>query len=149
MSRNFRWMSVCCLSAFLLAAATGCGSGDPRNRQALSGKVTLGGQPLDQGIIEFSPEESGGMASGATIASGQYTIEREKVLPPGKYRVRLYSAGDVVKLPDGPPGPPAPGQPVVGEERIPPEYNMKSTQVVEVVSGGANAFDFDIRSKPK
>jgi hypothetical protein len=112
--------------------------------------VTLNGSGLDHGIVEFNPQQPGGVASGALIQEGRYTINVSQGLPPGKYLVRLFSPSRSEEPPaDGPPGPPSPGrqpgEPV--KERIPPRYNVQSELVVEVVGRGANAFDFDVRTK--
>ncbi len=122
---NLRWMSVY-LSVRLLARR-----GfrlrlwrSPQPAGSFSGKVTWTVGRSTKGSLNSAPRRAGAWPA-ATIASGRYTIEREKGLPPGKYRVRLYSAGDVVKLPDGPPGPPAPGQPVSARSGF-LEYNMKA-----------------------
>ena len=116
------------------------------NRQAIEGSVMLDGAPLDQGTIEFAPRNKGGVASGALIDNGTYSIEVAKGLPPGKYIVRIYSARKRQAGQD-PPAPPGPDSIVVGVERIPPEYNVKSDRVVEVVADGANSFDFEVPSK--
>ena len=55
----------------LLAAWFGCGSSDGLNRQAISGIVTLDGQPISIGAILFEPAtQESGTAVGATIRQG-------------------------------------------------------------------------------
>ena len=139
------------LALVVLCAASllvGCG-GNPLNRQPISGQISLGGAPLDQGSIEFRPvQRKGTVSSGAVIRDGKYSIETEKGLPPGKYRVMIFSAAvDTSPTPAGPPG----SEPVGGHrltiERIPPQYNIKTEQVVEVTDGGDNQFNYEIRTK--
>ena len=136
--------------AAVLSTALGCGARNPLDRQAVSGRVTLDGSPLDHGIVEFSPRQPRGVTSGALIQDGGYTIDSSHGLPPGKYLVRLFSATRSAEPPaDGPPGPPPPGR-KPGEpakERIPPRYNVQSDLVVEVAARGANAFDFDVHTR--
>ena len=135
-----------CLVLCLVVTWCGCGPGNPLGRRAISGSVTLDGAPLDQGSIQFSPQQQqGGVGSGAVISNGGYTIAADKGLPPGKYLVRIFSAEQPdVPVPKGPPGsvpiPPA-------TERIPPEYNANSDKIVEVTAAGSNQFDFDIRTE--
>lgn len=136
--------------AAVLCMAWGCGAGNPLGRRAVSGQVTLDGSPLDHGVVEFSPQQPGGVTSGTLIQDGRYTIHTLQGLPPGKYLVRLFSPSRSAEpSADGPPGPPFPGrQPgEPAKERIPPQYNLQSDLVVEVVADGDNAFDFDVRTR--
>jgi hypothetical protein len=75
-----------------LLATLGCGKEGPNTRQALKGTVTLAGEALDEGSIQFVPIESGSAwRAGAMIVDGKYAIPREKGLPPGSYRVMISS----------------------------------------------------------
>jgi hypothetical protein len=137
------------LAVIPLAACTGCGPGDPLNRQPVSGAVTLDGASLDRGVIEFSPRDPKAKARGGTlIANGSYEIPRKDGLPPGEYTARIYSATEAVKGdPSQPPGPTA-GQPQP-VERIPAKYNINSELQVKVTDGGSNQFNFDLTTKSK
>jgi hypothetical protein len=129
--------------AFLVSLA-GCGADNPLNRQPVSGAITLDGQPMDHGSIEFSPQADDGVSSGAMIVDGEYSIPAEKGLPPGEYRVRIYSPEGGQSAPaDGPPGPNM-GPPA--QERVPPNYNRESEIIVEVTAEGPNEFDYEIQS---
>lgn len=124
---------------FLLA-----GCSDPyAGRQALSGSVTLEGQPLSDATISFEPIDGQDSSSGSPIANGEYKIERKAGLKPGKYRV-VITAGDG-KTPAneeeaGGPG----GSNIVSVDRIPADYNERSQQQIEVKANGPNKFDFAI-----
>lgn len=135
-----------CSAAWLLAVCAclcaGCGSNDGVGRCAIPGKVTLHGSPLDTGLIQFMPSQAQtvmALAAGATIAEGAYSIPQDRGLPAGVYKVLISSAGSAAAA-DAQPGAIAAPR----EERIPPEYNVKSEQTVTVVAGQANTFDFDI-----
>lgn len=127
-------------SLVLLAALCGCGGS---SRQEITGEVQLKGRPIEDGIIRFEPLDGQATGEGASILNGKYTIPRDKGLLPGKYRVSIYAgdgrsgAGDA--SPDSPHAGKRPGQ-----ERVPPEFNEKSTQVKEVTRAGPNKFDFHI-----
>jgi len=131
-------------SCFLLLA--GCGPGNPLGREAISGEVTLEGKPLATGNIEFTPLEPGGVSSGETISGGRYDVEAMKGLPPGRYRVRIYSS----EKSTAPPTPEEAALPALhrpGVERIAPRFNTASQLVAEVTAGGPNRFDYQVSSK--
>lgn len=129
--------------ALLLAIAlSGCGKSDPLGRQAVSGVVTLDGQPLEQGAITFLPQEKKATSGGAVITNGKYAVPREQGLAPGKYKITITaSKGGAVSSGE------APGMPVAAVELIPAEYNTKSDKTVDVTAQGPNAFNFDIVTK--
>jgi len=137
---------VGCLGS--LAWVCGCGS-DPLGRQAVSGKVTLDGAPLEQGSISFQPVEGGITSSGAVVTQGEYAIPRDKGLPPGKYRVVINAikpgTGQAELPPGGMPGEEVEGPPA--EELIPPEWNTNSEQFVEVSSSASAEFVHEIVTK--
>jgi hypothetical protein len=133
--------------------APGCsGSGDDLPREAISGNVTLDGKALASGTIQFTP--SGGDKSGVTVAggspitNGRYSIEREKGLVPGTYKVAVNAAG---ASPDAAAGKPAePGRPTRTSrptELIPSKYNGETKLTAEVKKGGPNNFEFALESK--
>src|SRR5688572_116279 len=90
-----------CLAVVLLP---GCGGSDGPERYAVSGSVTLDGQPLDSGSILFGPEGDGGNGGGATITNGEYSIPADSGLVAGKYRVRITSAGGATEVQEEMPG---------------------------------------------
>jgi hypothetical protein len=123
----------------LVVFLVGCGG--PKGREKVSGKITFRGAPLDQGSIQFHPQDTaaGGSFEGATVKNGKYEVPARQGLLPGKYKVVISSpepAGSAEPVP-GEAGPPA-------EDRIPAEFGSNSTQVVEVVKGRPNIFNFDI-----
>jgi len=129
----------------LNASFVGCGR-SYGGRKEIKGKVTLKGEPVDDGQIDFIPI-SGDQAtkSGAQILKGEYKIPAEFGLLPGKYRVAI-TAGDgrtrADAAPDQPPGPT--GANIVSKDRIPKEYNIESKQEVDVTEKGPNVFNYEI-----
>ena len=128
----------------VLAVSFGCGSSDGLNRQAISGKVTLDGDPLTSGAILFEPtSKDSGTAVGATIRQGSFAVSRAEGPVPGSYRVRVYASTRKQ-------APPAKGQtdrtprPMV--ERLPPHYNTRSELRAEVVADRVNRYRFDLDS---
>jgi len=128
--------------AVLVVGFAGCS--DPyAGRYAVSGKVTLEGQPLKEGLILFSPEGNIGTDTGAVVRNGKYQIVRESGLKPGKYLVRL-TAGDG-KTPDVGEDAAAPGGTnIISVDLIPEEWNKKSEKVFEVKASGPNEFNIDV-----
>jgi len=126
---------------------TGCG-GDPLGRQPIAGSVSLDGAPLEKGTVNFHPVESAKTSSGGPVAGGKYSLERQKGLAAGKYRVTINA-----------PKPGTGGQAVEGAmpgetiappvELIPPDWNTNSAQFVEVKFSGPNEFNFEVKSKAK
>jgi len=135
----FRTLTVLAVSLVL-----GCSENDPSGKQAISGTVALNSAPLETGMIEFVSQETPGATSGAVIQSGNYSISAKQGLLPGKYLVRIYSSRESQT---GPPQPPGPTRARAPKELIPPEYNRKSTETVDVIADGKNEFDYDIKTK--
>ena len=133
--------------ALILAAAlaAGCSGDNPLGRKALSGTVTLDGAPLNEGQIEFHPIEQSGVQSGGQIKTGHYSIKAKDGATLGKYRVVIY---DTYPTPPLPPGH-MPGDDVLPapKPKVPPQWNSKSQQTIEIKKGGPTKFDFDIVTK--
>ncbi|WP_425615967.1 hypothetical protein NA78x_005904 [Anatilimnocola sp. NA78] len=130
-----------CIAIAILLTCSGCG-GSSNGKYALSGTVTLQGQAIDGGTIQFFAEGETTPTVGALVSGGSYSVPAEQGLLPGKYLVKItapeaqgtmtpeeYAAGKVL--------PPA-------KERIPARYNTQSEQTVEVKTDGRNRFDFKI-----
>ena len=122
-------------------ALSGCG-GEEHVGNTASGMVTFQGKPLDQGTIEFAPAANQGTFSGGSIKDGAYSLPPTAGLEPGLYTVRITSVegGESVAT-DQPPGEPV----STGKQRIPAQYNTKSTLTAEVQDGAENKFDFDLK----
>jgi hypothetical protein len=134
--------SVFVIVALVVCGVQGCGKRS--DKLAVTGEVKLNGAPLEDGSIKFT--SLGGEAvisSGAMVQNGRYEVPQQHGLKPGKYHVSI-SAPD-------PKAPPVmrratPGGPAipVAPDRIPPEFNSKSKQEVEVTGDGDNHFVFNI-----
>lgn len=127
-----------------LPFASGCGPGADA-RQSISGSVTLHGQPLESGRIQFEAVD-GSHVGGAKIIAGKYTIPAIKGLFPGKFLVRVsaikegaYTKNDVPPGEDG-----AIDLTSLNQELIPAQYNNESTVTVEITAGSVNTYDLVI-----
>ena len=141
-----RRIAIWGLAALLLAA--GCGD-NPLGRHAISGSVTVDGQPLAKGNISFQPTENQPTSSGAVIAGGKFSIPRDSGLAVGKYRVVVNAAvpgteGKAVPADAQPGDPPPPAQ-----EMIPADWNTASKHTIEVKREGPFNFPLEIATKAK
>ena len=81
------------------------------------------------------------------IQDGSYTIPPHEGATPGKYRVVIYDTYETPPLPPGHmPGDDIPKAP---KPKVPPSWNSKSKQEIEVKKEGPFKFDFDIDTKKK
>ncbi|MCA9081100.1 MAG: hypothetical protein KDA58_11115 [Planctomycetaceae bacterium] len=125
------------LGLFCLSFTLGCGKSGPQ-LNSITGKVSLGGTPVEDGTIIFTPQE--GDAVGLPIIGGQYEVPAERGLLAGKYRVQIHWAKPTGKTKVDPDN----GDEVpVTEEGMPAEYNENSTLEAEIQSG-RNVVDFDL-----
>lgn len=131
-----------------VVAAAGCGGpSDGLPRQAISGSVTLDGQPVAVGSITFIPMGFDGPPVGASIQDGAYSISAQNGPVPGIHRVAIYRrmpTGKTTTDPDDPG--------VVVEEQfetIPDAYNSRSDLKAEVKAGGSNRFDYELKGEIK
>ena len=132
-----------CVVLIALFVAGGCGSSGPE-RAEVSGIVTLNGQPVSEGSINFFPTAGNtGPEAGGEIRAGKYHIPRAKGPVLGKNRVELRSfqkSGRKIQDPTAPPG-------TMTEEItnvFPAEYNKDSTLLREIQKG-KNELPFEIK----
>ncbi len=134
-----------CGICIVIATCFGCGKNGPR-RAAASGDVTLDGQPIEEGVIQFLPVEGTiGPETGGVITKGHYDIPRLRGPVVGKNRVELRASkktGRKIQDPTGRTG-------VLTDEykeMFPPGYNTNSSLVREI-KDEPNTLNFDVRTK--
>jgi hypothetical protein len=138
-------MRLCC-SGLLAMTMLGCGGGAPAykdTRFPLSGKVTVGGAPVEGGTITFQVQGENQRPSGGQILAGEYAIPKDQGANAGTYRVEIRwpkPTGKQRKDEDT-------GEMVdIVKESIPARYNEASELKAEV-SADKTTFDFDLKSK--
>jgi len=135
----------------LLAATClmmGCEKPPFENRQAVEGAVTIDGNPLPKALISFNPLiGTKGPSSSGMVINGKYRIEKEAGPCPGEYQVMIetitpeieaMAKHDIEALRRN-----------AGQKpptMVAPEFNVKSKLQANVRDGGANRFDFAVRS---
>ena len=128
----------------ILLVSAGCGSSGPP-RAAIHGRVTASGQPLAAGRILFTPvHPNKGPATSARVVNGEYQLTTKDGPIVGANCVQVEADLNLgFELDDEAAfaqrgGAPLPPQP------IPPEFNLNSTQVVQVKADEVNAYDVTI-----
>lgn len=124
--------------ALSLAVFAGCGPGDPT--VPVKGEVTLDGQPLAEGAIQFIPVDQQSQTAGGTIQAGRFEFRS----PPGKMKVEI-TAPKVVGKRKAYDTPDSPMVDVV-KELLPAKYNVNSELTVDV-ERNKERYDFPLKSK--
>lgn len=147
-----RSIPLCLLSCLLLSA--GCGGSIEADYSKLdlvdvSGTVTLDGQPLSGATVAFeAPDRT--FSSGVTDASGHYSLMFNTEKPgclTGQKIVRIKFVTDS-EAPEGETETEgAEKSPAASGQKIPEQYNTKSTLTADV-DAGHTSFNFDLKSKP-
>lgn len=133
------WLAVAVL-------ACGCSEGDGLQREAVSGKVTFDGKPLDRGSIQFLPMEANqGAGAWGEVVNGAYSIAASDGPVAGKYSVSISSVSKASAttsvLPRDDEG-------QVDPHAIPEVYNLRTTLDATVKAGELNEHNYDLTSKP-
>lgn len=138
----------------VLVTVIGCSdSTKPYKTAAVSGRVTLDGQPLAGARVMFQPEHtpqagllSGPEAHGATDATGNYsltTVFKDKGATLGRNRV-MISTRRQERPPNNPDGPVKETAP----EKVPNKYfTEKAPLYFDVPAGGTSSANFDLTRK--
>jgi len=89
------------LAVVLVAPMVGCSGGD--GRLAVKGTVTLDGQPLERGSINFRPAPGNqAPSSGGTVRNGEFALPAAHGLKPGDYLVTIQAFRKTGKMVDDP-----------------------------------------------
>lgn len=125
----------------------GCGGGGSDfDRAEVGGKVTVNGEPLEEGTIEFLPTgETPGPSVGGVIEKGEYEIPSEKGPAVGTHQVKIEAMRKTGrKVMGGPPG----EESLIDERKpfIPANYNSQTTLTADIQSD-TNQADFELEIK--
>jgi hypothetical protein len=122
-----------------LSIAAGCGG---PGAATVSGEVKVDGEPLQKGVISFSPLEGAGAVASGQIENGRYSVQTT----PGKKRVQI-SAPIVTGQRREYNSPNAPMVEIT-EEGLADKYHTKSELTFDVQAGN-NTRDWTVEKKPQ
>ncbi len=144
-----RWRASFTLLAVLLSLlAVGC-SGRPKNvARRVTGKITLGGQPLANALVQFMPTaEKGSPSFGVTDETGTYTLVWSQ-----KRGSKIEGAqiGDhVVRITTFVEPDPSAEPPITGSaEKVPYKYRVEGGYPKVTVNKGSNTIDIALDPGP-
>jgi hypothetical protein len=136
-----------CIVPGLFLASAGCSQvSDDLPREAVSGKVTVDGEPLAKGAIRFRTLKSSTgntMEAGDLIRDGEYHIARNEGPVPGTYSVVITEELEASRPNGELPGP----YPKVNPGKIPEKYTRKNSLSAEIKTGQSEPVDFDLKTK--
>jgi len=139
MYTKLRFKTLIAVAAILAVVSfVGCGGGKELNE--ISGSVTLDGEPVKEGSIQFLPTGEG-TPEGANIVDGKYTAK----VSPGSSKVKITAmkAHPTEKTPSIEPGEPDVPKMI---EAVPAKYNTETTLTVEVAKDG-ETHDFTLTTE--
>ncbi|MDR1268757.1 MAG: hypothetical protein LBK82_04470 [Planctomycetaceae bacterium] len=108
----------------------------------IEGEVTLGGNPVNNGNIEFEPvgNQKERTHSGSAISNGRYSMPAPQGLVAGEYRVRISVMEEVPGSRVDNPDPML--SKVEYRDIAPPEFGSQTIQKITVETDKVNKFDF-------
>ena len=137
---------LCKLLLFCVPSLLQAGCGGEDGRATVRGTVSLEGVPLESGMIQFLPTPgSSGLAAGAIIENGRYSITKKGPMP-GNYKVLVtacHKTGQMVPVPTIGPGVKEGEMMEEKVQFIPDKYNTNSELMVEI-EPGRNSHNFEL-----
>lgn len=133
-----------CFLGLIAVSVVGCGRADlPRG--AISGTVTVGGQPLQSGRILFLPcDENKGPTVTLPIVNGTYTASKKDGPLIGFQRVEIEADPNLGFAIDDEEAFAKRGGAPLPMQWIPPQFNRQSQLKTEVLANTKNVFDVPI-----
>ncbi|ADV64155.1 hypothetical protein Isop_3598 [Isosphaera pallida ATCC 43644] len=132
-----------------LAGLSGCGGqSDGLPREAVSGTVRVGDQPLAQGTVMFTPVASGADAVqvAGRIEEGSFSIPRSEGPTPGTYRVMIIPTQKVAPAPEA--AYPEDEDPALAKAATVSNIPAQDGFEAVVKAGGPNRFEFTLKPNP-
>ena len=134
----------------LCLGVVGCGGGSKGSnppRVRVTGQITLDGQPVPAGVIEFIPIEPGQLqAQGIIQEDGTFVIEGADGPSAGEYKVEIRCAKKTGRRVQSMSSPDESG---MIDERIPviPAKYHSPTTLRQTITSGDNVLEFKLDSK--
>lgn len=133
------------LSGVMLVSAIGCSGGETVHEVEVTGKITIDGQPIDNGSISFVAADGVARTGGGIIKDGQYIAR----VAPGEKKVMVLGNKLVGTEPlyQGVPDSPTREK---FETVTPPAYNAAhQTPLRATITDGPQTVDFELSKSLK
>ena len=125
--------------AIVIAMTVACGCSRGPAMGTVEGEVTLDGQPLAKGHLEFTPVDGQTPTAGAIIENGKFTA----TIPVTKMGVKIHAPKVIKGAYQAYPGAPREDDVV---EALPARYHEKSDITLDV-KAGRQEVRYDLKSK--
>ncbi|MDR1053361.1 MAG: hypothetical protein LBL39_04220 [Planctomycetaceae bacterium] len=142
--KNLTFIFIACtMSLCIVAGIIGCNNSNPQGRIAIDGTVSLNGQPLTQGNVEFisQPNATPSLITGCDIKDGKFTLPAEHGLIDGQTYTVRFRAIEVVSTGQATNEEGIVGQSVV-KDLIPPNWGSESKETITAEKG--KSLDFKL-----
>jgi len=141
LNRKFLPMSTALL---LLSVVVGC-SGAKKDEVEVTGSVTIDGQPVPQGVVQFVAKDGQTPTGGGVIKDGKYVAK----VPPGEKTVLVLGTKVVGQEPESPDMPGSAMRDVI-ETVTPPQYNAEHlTPLKATITDSQAGVDFKLTKDGK
>lgn len=127
-------------ATLMLVNALGCGGGEAVHEVEVTGKITIDGQPIDQGSISFVAADGVARTGGGVIKDGKYIAR----VAPGEKKVMVLGNRVVGTEPLYQGVPDSPTREKL-ETVTPPAYNAAhQTPLTATINDGPQTLDFEL-----
>lgn len=144
-----RWPLAVLSAAVFVSLGCGVG-GDVPSRNAVSGRITLNGAPLESALVTFTPvrPDQAPTPAVARVIGGVFTIDAEFGPKAGKYKVSVSAPKPVARR-GGRTVAPVDDEfdTTPMKESIPARYNARTELTADVTESGPNQFTFLVSSR--
>jgi len=137
---NFRPLMMGIIGSLVFAGCGGDEAGPALHE--VSGTVSLDGEPVQDGRIQFRSKTAEAKAYSAPITSGEYEVQTE----PGSMSVEI-TASRIIPGKFGESASPDDPPPPLSEMYIPEQYNSKTTLTADIQADLDNVVPFDLTAK--
>lgn len=132
-------------SALMLVSAQGCGGGEAVHEVEVTGKITIDGEPIDQGSISFVAADGVARTGGGVIKDGKYIAR----VAPGEKKVMVLGNKVVGTEPLYKGVPDSPTREKL-ETVTPPAYNAAhQTPLTATITDQPQSIDFELSKSLK
>jgi len=136
---------------FLVIVTVGCGHTNPDGRVDVSGKLTLNGEPITDGVwsIILKSADNHDDGGGGPVYGGVFLLTGRNAPKPGKYRVCLTGMRYIDGKTKGPVTAQTNQADIIMLKMLPNEFFTDSKIEFEVIAKKKNIFNYNIETNFK